>query len=212
MAWDCGTGSGQAATMLEPHFERVIASDAAAAQLKAAERHAGVHYFAGAAESSALRAGSIDLVTVAQAFHWFDQPGFYAEVNRILAPGGAFAVWCYTALIASPEIDAVITRFYRETVGDYWPAERIHVDRGYRDYVIPIDEVPMPPWAMQGSLALSGLLGFIRTWSAVGRYITANRSDPVDELGRELEPLWGNPETLRPITWPLFMRAGRWVG
>lgn len=212
VAWDGGTGSGQAATMLAAHFERVMASDASSAQLQAAEWHPGVHYFAGTAESSAIRSGTVDLVTVAQAFHWLDQPRFYAEVSRIITPGGALAVWCYATLIAGPEIDAVITRFYGETVGPYWPYERIHVDRGYLHFQMPIDEVPMPPMAIQGTLSLPTLLGYIHTWSAVGRYIAANGHDPVEELRHQLGAVWGDPQTPRPITWPISMRAGRWSG
>lgn len=210
LAWDGGTGSGQAATMLVAHFERVMASDASSAQLKAAERHSGVHYFAGTAESSAIRSGSVDLVTVAQAFHWLDHQRFYTELSRILAPGGALAVWCYGTLIAGPEIDAVLNRFYSETVGPFWPYERIHVDKGYRHFRIPIDEVPMPPLAIQGTIALPAFLGYVRTWSAVGRYFAAKGDDPVEELGNELAPVWGDPKTPRPITWPISMRAGRW--
>lgn len=212
LVWDVGTGSGQAATMLTPHFDRVIASDASLSQLRAAEPKIGAHYFAGTAEMSAIRSRSVDLATVAQAFHWLDHPGFFAELNRVIAPGGALAVWCYSTLITEPDIAAVMTRFYGETVGPYWPAGRIHVDRGYRDIAIPIDEVPMPPLAIQCDLSLPALLGYIRTWSAVGRYLAVNHRDPVEELERELGPLWGDPATTRPITWPISMRAGTWRG
>jgi hypothetical protein len=154
----------------------------------------------------------VDLVTVAQAFHWLDHPRFFAEIGRIIAPGGALAVWCYAMLIAGGDIDPVISNFYRNTVGPYWPEARVHVDRGYRDYRIPIEEIPSPPLAIHGDLTLPELLGYVRTWSAVGRYIDINRCDPVEGLGQELGALWGDPETRRPITWPISMRAGRWRG
>ena len=211
LAWDAGTGTGQAASMLGARFDRVIASDASSAQVKAAGRGARVQYFAGTAEASALRPGRVDLVTMAQAFHWVDQPRFYAEVSRILAPGGALAVWCYATLIAGPAIDALVTPFYRDTVGPYWPAERVHVDRGFRDYEIPIDEVAMPEMAIECALNLPAFLGYVRTWSAVGRFIAVKGYDPVDELGGALGAIWGDPDTPTPITWPIAMRAGRWT-
>jgi ubiquinone/menaquinone biosynthesis C-methylase UbiE len=91
-AWDCGTGSGQAAVALAPHFDEVIATDPSHAQLGHAVKAHRVHYAAMTAENSALRRSSVDLITVAQALHWFDLPRFYEEVERILAPDGLLAV------------------------------------------------------------------------------------------------------------------------
>ena len=76
--WDCATGTGQAAVALAAHFSEVVASDASASQLAAASPHPRVHYRLAAAENSGLEADSLDLVTVAQALHWFDRPRFFA--------------------------------------------------------------------------------------------------------------------------------------
>ena len=78
LAWDCATGSGQAALDLAPHFARVIATDASAAQIATAPAHPGVEYRLAPAEASGLADASIDLITVAQALHWFDLERFYA--------------------------------------------------------------------------------------------------------------------------------------
>jgi len=43
---------------------------------------------AGTAEGLPLRTGSVDAVTVAQAFHWFDADAAFAELHRVLRPGG----------------------------------------------------------------------------------------------------------------------------
>jgi SAM-dependent methyltransferase len=211
-AWDCATGSGQAATMLAAHFARVIGSDASRVQLAAAEAAPRVRYVRALGESSALRGRSVDLVTVAQALHWLDRPRFYAEVDRVLAAGGALAVWCYGLLHASPAIDAVLLRFYDEGVGAFWPPPRVHVERGYRDIEIPIEELDPPPFAIEAELSLAELLGYVGTWSAVGRFTAARGHDPVDGLARELAPLWGDPDRTRRIVWPLSVRAGRWLG
>jgi len=98
-AWDCATGSGQAALGLAPHFSRVIATDASAEQIRHAEIHPAIAYRVAPAEASGLADRSVDLVTVAQAAHWFDLPRFYAEVTRVLkrggySPCGATAAWC----------------------------------------------------------------------------------------------------------------------
>ncbi len=95
LAWDCATGNGQAAVCLAEHFERVIATDASAAQLAQATPHPNVEYRQAPAEQSGLADGSVDLLTVATALHWFDFDRFYAEAERVLAPGGALAAWAY---------------------------------------------------------------------------------------------------------------------
>lgn len=211
-AWDCATGSGQAATMLAPHFGRVVASDGSVAQLRAAERMPGVHYLAATGETGALAPATVDLVTVAQAFHWLEHARFYAEVDRVLAPGGAVAIWCYSVLHSTPEIDALLKEFYDGTLGSYWTPERKHVDRGYRDYRLPVAERTAPALAIEGMLTLAQFLGYLRTWSAVGRYLATHGRDPVDDFARALAPLWGNPPVARRIIWPLHVRAGRWLG
>jgi SAM-dependent methyltransferase len=212
IAWDCGTGTGQAAALLTPHFDLVVASDPSRAQLAAADRTTGARYFAGSGEWNALGAHRVDLVTAAQALHWFDRDRFYPEVSRVLAPGGAFAAWSYGVLRSTPAVDRVIARFYGETVGPWWPPERALVEGGYRDIAIPIAEVAAPRFAIEARLTLEELLGYIRTWSAVGRFIAARGHDPIPELGERLQPVWGEPSAARTITWPLTVRAGRWLG
>jgi len=103
---------------------------------------------------------------VAQALHWIDRDRFYRELDGVTAPGGALAVWSYGIFRSTPDIDAVIGRFYRHTVGAYWPAERVHVESGYRTIDIPIAEVTSPAFSIEGRLTLSELVGFIRTWPA----------------------------------------------
>ena len=210
LAWDCGTGNGQAATMLAAHFDQVVGTDASSAQLRAAAHAPRVVYLASLAESSALRGRRVDLITVAQALHWMDLLKFYAEVDRVAAPGAALAVWGYSRLRASSELDALIDRFHDETVGPFWPTERKLVETGYRGFPMPIQEVVAPPFAITATLTLPALLGYLRTWSAVGRYLRVNRKDPVEDLAPELAACWGPPGTARRVTWPLFVRAGRW--
>jgi SAM-dependent methyltransferase len=212
LAWDVGTGSGQAASMLAPHFGRVVASDASIAQLRARTTAGGVHYLAERGEASAMAGKRVDLVTVAQAYHWLDHSAFHAEVDRVIAPGGALAVWCYGRLDATPDIEDALAAFYDGTIGPYWPAERMHVEKAYRHFEIPIEEVPAPSLSIEAHFTLAQLLGYVSSWSAVGQFIKAKGFDPVPELGRALGSLWGTPETPKRIVWPIAMRGGRWRG
>src|SRR6267154_3109278 len=86
LAWDCGSGNGQAAVALAAQFGQVIATEPSAAQLAQAVRHERVTYHQSAEIAPMLADGSVDLVTAAQAAHWFDLGIFYPEVRRVLRP------------------------------------------------------------------------------------------------------------------------------
>ena len=209
-AWDCGTGSGQAAVGLADYFVSVFATDASTAQIAHAVPHARVRYAVAPAEASGLPAGSVDLLTVAQALHWFDLPAFFAEARRVLKPGGLIAAWTYGVLHVEGEaVDARVQRFYAAEVGPYWPPERRHVESGYRDLPFPFDPVQAPTLALRADWSLPQLLGYFRSWSATARYQEATGQDPVATLAETLMPLWGDPDTPRTIRWPLALRAGR---
>lgn len=207
-AWDCGTGSGQAAVALAAHYGSVVASDASLAQLASADRADGVEYVAMSAESSALRAESVDLVTVAQALHWFDRARFFDEVDRVLRPGGVLAVWSYGLLTITPAIDARLRHFYSNTLGGYWPSERALVDSGYAGVALPYPELKTPRITMNASWTLAELLGFLSTWSAVGRYRASVGVDPTRALSTDLAAVWGAEERRR-VRWPVVLRAAR---
>ena len=209
-AWDCATGSGQAAVPLALRFDVVVATDASAGQIAAAAKNPRIEYRVAPAEASGLDAESVDLVTVAQALHWFDRPAFYAEVRRVLRPEGVLAAWTYGhPVLDDPRADAVFQRFYSETVGPWWPKERALVDAGYRTIDFPFPEVEAPPFPMETRWPLGALLGYVATWSAVTRYRAARGGDPVADLGGALAPAWGDPDEPRRIRWPLSLRAGR---
>ena len=210
VAWDCATGSGQAAVALASRFERVIATDASAGQIGVATRHPRVEYRVAPAEASGLEPASVDLVTVAQALHWFDRPAFYAEARRVLRRDGVLAAWTYGhPSIDEPRADAALQRFYSATVGPYWPNERALVDAGYRTIDFPFPEVATPSFEMETRWTLGLLLGYVATWSAVTRFRAARGEDPVEELGEALGRSWGDPETPRRIVWPLALKVGR---
>jgi SAM-dependent methyltransferase len=210
LAWDCAAGSGQASLGLAAHFDRVVATDASAQQIAAARPHARIDYRVAPAESSGLAAASADLITVAQALHWFDLDRFYAEARRVLQPDGVIAVWTYGVLLLDdPRLDARVQAFYRDTVGPYWPPERHHVETGYRALPFPFPEITPPPLEMETRWTLPQLLGYLGSWSATARYAAARGSDPVAALAAELAPLWGEAEQARAMAWPLSLRVGR---
>lgn len=207
LAWDCATGSGQAAAGLAAHFDRVVATDASAAQIEAATPLPRVEYRVAPAEASGLLEGSCDLVTAAQALHWFDRPAFYAEARRVLVAGGVVAVWGYQRLrTGEPALDGELDRFHDEVVGPYWPSGRELVESGYRGIDFPFAELRAPAFAIEARLDLEALAGYLGSWSATERYRTALGSDPVSPFVAALAPAWG---AARPVRWPIALRAGR---
>lgn len=209
LALDCATGNGQAAVALAEHFRSVIATDASRSQIESAQPNEHVTYRVALAEATGLPAQSCSAVTVAQALHWLDLDSFYAEVRRVLQPGGVLAVWAYNDLDISPEVDALVRRYHDEMVGPFWPPERKIVGRGYLELPFPFAEIEAPPFQIEVEWSLEQLLGYLRTWSARQRYLAAEETDPVDLIAPELADAWGDPAQTQRAVWLLTTRVGR---
>ena len=209
LAWDCATGNGQAAIGLATRFAHVIATDASESQLAHAEPHPRIAYRKAAAEASGMDAGSADLITVAQALHWLDVAAFFEEARRVLAPAGVLAVWSYALPRITPAIDAEVGRLYRETLKQYWDDRRRLVDEGYASIPMPFEALEAPQVELRDNWTLAQFTAYLRTWSAVQRYIADVGRDPVDPVEYALRPFWGEPHEKRQVRWPLAIRAAR---
>ena len=207
LAWDCATGSGQAAIALSAHFEHVVATDASKAQIDAAVAHSGVTYRVAAAEDSQLDAGSIDLITVGQALHWFDIERFFAEAERVLVSHGVLAAWCYELCRVSDTCDAVVDELYVEIVGEFWPPERRLIEAGYAGIAMPGRALESRDFHMSASWSVADMLGYLRTWSACARYRQEHGDDPVSKIEIALRAEWGKGH--RPVRWPLTLLVSR---
>jgi SAM-dependent methyltransferase len=209
LALDVGCGTGQLSVLLADRFEHVIATDASAQQIEKAEAHERVEYRVAPAERSGLPNHTVDLITAAQAAHWFDLDAFYAEVRRVGKPGAVLALIAYGVIQADPEIDLVIRHFYEEVAGPYWPPERRHVENGYRSFHFPFEERAAPPLAIEVQWQASDLLGYIDTWSAVRGLEKAQGREPFEQFQRDLLSLWNEPQRRRTIRFSLSLRVGR---
>jgi SAM-dependent methyltransferase len=210
LAWDCAAGSGQASLPLAEKFRRVLATDISESMLARAPRHPSLEFRVCRAEESGLGDSTTDLVTVAQALHWIDLDAFYAEVHRVLRPGGSLAVWSYATLLLDDEaLNAILTGFYSEVVGPYWPSERRHVEAGYRSLPFPYSELSVPGFAMSASWTLPQLMGYVGTWSATQRFREVKGFDPIEELAEKMTAEWGEGVSGRSVRWPLTLRVGR---
>lgn len=209
LAWDCGTGNGQAAVELARHYERVVATDASADQIARAFEHQRVEYRVEQAEAASFEPASVDLITVAQAVHWFDHDVFYAIVRRVLKPGGVLAVWTYHLPRIAPAVDDLLYEYYAVVLDGYWPAGFEYIHDQYRTLPFPFDEIEPPPFFMTADWSLEHLLGFLESWSATQSYRARTGSDPINAIRARLLQAWGEPAEVRPASWPLTVRVGR---
>lgn len=210
LAWDCATGNGQAAVSLAKHFKHVIATDGSAQQVQQAQSVANIEYRQAAAEESFLGADSCDLVTVAQALHWFDTDAFFANVQHCLRPDGVFAAWSYAVHRINGPIDSVVGRLYDDILGAYWPAERRLVENRYRDISFPFDVSVEEGLEMSCEWDFEQLCAYLTSWSALQRYIRAKGEDPLELVRNELLESWGNDPTISySVQWPLTLIIGR---
>ncbi len=207
LAWDAGCGNGQASVALAGHFERVVATDPSAAQIAHAQLHPHVDYRVEPAEQASLGDACVDLVTVAQALHWFDLEAFHAEVRRVLRPGGLLAEWSYADCTITPAIDRHKDRLYHD-LGPYWPDERRLVESGYRTLAFPFEPVPAPAFAMHVEWDVDAFLAYLRSWSASQRHLAANGNDAVALAEPAIRDAWGDAPS-RAVHWNLHLRCGR---
>jgi SAM-dependent methyltransferase len=223
LAVDVGTGSGQAAVALAACFDRVIGLDPSASQLARAEAHPRVEYRVAPAEAlsqppHADLVGSVDLLLAAQAFHWFVAERFFAEAARVLRPRGVLALITYNLCVVTPEVDRVVGHLYRDHLGAYWEPERRLVESGYAGVAPPhasaSNTLAAPPLQLQHELTCDELIGYLGTWSALGRARKETGKDPLAEVTPALRAAFGVDPTpghplRRPVVWPLVVRAWR---
>lgn len=210
LVWDVGCGNGQASLALAHWFNRIHASDASQAQIDSAPEHPRVTWRVETAEHCSLRTHTVDLVTAAQCYHWFDQERFCHEALRVLKPDGLCAVWCYGKSRVDRDVDAVFHALYEERLGPYWPRERRHVEDGYRHLPFLFEALgEIPHLEMTRSWTLAQYLAYLRSWSASQRCLAETGRDMVTELQPRFAEAWGDPDREREVGWPLSIRAGR---
>ncbi len=210
LAWDCATGNGQAAKSLSPYFDRVIASDGSQAQIDSAILDPKIQYRCEPAEHTTLKSHSVDLITVAQAAHWFDLPKFYAEARRVLKPEGILALWCYQ--IPEPEnsnVRDLLDQLYWKITRSYWAKERDYIDHGYADLYFPFQRLSIPTFFIQKLWSSDQFLGYLGTWSGLRAFLKADPADakPLEEIFSRIKNAWPKATDQMEIRWPMIVLA-----
>ena len=206
-ALDVATGNGQVAAALADYFNEVQATDISDNQLANATRLPNIFYSRQPAEKTSFEDSSFDLITVAQAIHWFNFDAFYAEVKRLLKPEGILAIMGYGLFYTNAGTHKILHRFYHDIIGPYWDAERHYIDEEYKTIPFPFEELSSRNFENRFTWSFEQLTGYLETWSAVQHYIKKNGSNPVDLIRVELKESWekGNKQ----VTFPLLLRLGK---
>ncbi len=207
--WDCGTGNGQVAKALSKYFEKVYATDISQNQIALAEKKSNIEYSIVRAEKTKFKTDQFDLITVAQAIHWFDFKKFYEEVRRVGKPNSKLFVWGYGLLRIDEKVDSLVDEFYQEKIGSYWNQERIHIDEAYETIGFDFEEIAPPnKLAIKSNWKVDQLIGYLNSWSGVQHYRKKNEGEnPVDQLAEKLSTIW-MPEEIKPVKIPIFMKVG----
>ena len=206
VAWDCATGNGQVAVELANHFNQVYASDISQKQLKEAPARDNIRYFLAPAEKTQLPEGSVDLITVAQALHWFSPDKFYQEVQRITYPESILAYWGYQLLTVNEHVDLHIRDFHDHVLGEYWDEERKILLEEYRSIDFPLFNKKVARFYYRLDWTLAEMEGYLNSWSAVQKYIKLNNDSPIPVLIKKLAAIWPDKKT---VTFPIFLTLGK---
>ncbi|GAB4851727.1 hypothetical protein Ancab_031129 [Ancistrocladus abbreviatus] len=225
LAWDVGTGTGQAIKPLAEIYKNVIGTDTSNKQLEYAPKLPNVRYHQTPPTMTIAELqqivgppSTVDLVTVAQAMHWFDLPKFYDRVKLILKkPDGVIAAWCYTGPEVNPTFDSVFDTYYNVHVGPYWQKPRELVDQRYETIEFPFEPVegldttgPIEFKAAERLMSLDDFFGYLRSWSA---YNTAKEKGVellTEEVVEKFRKAWeedGNGKKV--VRFRVYLRIGR---
>jgi ubiquinone/menaquinone biosynthesis C-methylase UbiE len=206
--WDCGTGNGQVAITLSGYFKKVYATDISANQIAYAPKKENLVYKVERAEATNFSNDQFDLITVAQAVHWFDIPAFCKEVKRVAKNGGVLALWGYGLLQIEPVIDRLIYQFYNDIVGPYWDFERKIVEDRYKNIPFGFKEIKIDQqFKIATKWTLDQLEGYLTSWSSVQKYVLEKKENPIPWIIEKLAAFWHINET-KEVSFPIFMRVG----
>lgn len=205
-AWDCGTGNGQVAKELAKKFSIVYATDISENQIKEAIKKPNIFYSIEPAENTSLKDNSINLITVAQALHWFEFEPFYEEIKRVSKKPAILAIWCYsTCIIRDSKINRLFNQFYKNILGPYWEKERKYVEEGYQNIDIPFRKILEKNIEFIKNFTKSKFVGYLSTWSSVQKYIEIHNQNPIYFFKKEIEPYWNSKEK-KEILFPIHLK------
>ena len=140
----------------------------------------------------------------AQALHWFDLERFFAQVRRVLRPGGIVAAIGYGWSYVDPSVDEIVGRTLLKPLIPMWAAGNWLLIDGYRTIALPGEEVRLTPCAMHLAWTRERFEAYICSWSAVQRL----EPEKLAAAFAELAQVWPANQ-LRQVCMPIIARVAR---
>ncbi|MEM7762105.1 MAG: class I SAM-dependent methyltransferase, partial [Cyanobacteria bacterium P01_A01_bin.40] len=177
-------------------------------QIKYAPRHWNIEYSVQAAEKTNFTERQFDLITVAQAIHWFDLEQFWSEVKRVLKPGGIFAAWGYGWAIISPEIDLLVNRLILERIKSHWlPGNKLIINQ-YRELDFPLTAIATPQdFCIEQMWTREQFFNYMSTWSAMKKHLAQAGASSIIEAKNEIAKIWSDRET-KKVRMAIYLKVG----
>lgn len=169
-------------------------------------------------EQNVARQSSVDLVTIAQAMHWFHLPDFYKQVKFLLKkPNGVIAAWCYTVPEVDESVDAVFKPFYSIDSHPFWEPQRKLVDDQYMNINFPFDPVdgtnntgPFDQFVIEKVMDLDSYFTYLKSWSG---YQTAKDKGVellTDDVIEKFNRAWNQDgKGKKVVRFPIYLRIGK---
>jgi SAM-dependent methyltransferase len=184
----------------------VIATDISTELIALAPQHPRIFYRVASAEDSGIESDTVDLITVAQALHWFDLARFWVEVTRVLRKDGVLAFWGYNWPIVDSRVDRVLEDF-KGVISTSWPERSAIIHGGYNSVRPPLHEVDSPAFEASAQWDLDDYLSHLRSWSATRYYRERTGEDVTERFRTAFAEVW--PSGRVSVRWPLILRVLR---
>ncbi|KAK5716468.1 hypothetical protein LTR15_009359 [Elasticomyces elasticus] len=151
---DFGTGPGLVVWDLLKYFKSAFGCDAGPGMIEHAKKDAEKYgvtdrttfIVTNAEDCASAVSGSVDLVTVGTAAHWFDLPAFYQSAAKALRPGGTLAMWIPSSSYVHPtvphakEIQAAMFELQGDVLQPYHQKGTKYAMTGYDNLPLPWDD------------------------------------------------------------------------
>jgi len=208
-AWDCACGSGQATQSIASHFERVEATDISLEQLQQAHPIKGVSYTVSKAETTPFADSSFDLISIAQALHWFDQSLFWQEATRVIKPGGIIAAYGYNWPVWGEDLEEVFVESLMKPIMPYFADNNALLWNHYKDIPFPFERLETPDFSMHISYTMDQMFDFFHSFSATRQKMKHQGDEFFQHAYQRVAKVWKNPQVPRKFELDFVCVVGR---
>ncbi|XP_059175897.1 putative methyltransferase DDB_G0268948 [Physella acuta] len=189
LAVDVACGTGQGTLPLTKYFKKVIGTDVSEDQINNMPKNVPnlESHVSFAEDLKFLTDGSVDLVTIATALHWVDQPEFFKEVKRVLKPGGTFAAYTFHGdNIDDTEWQTYYFGLMKKLFKDYITSRTIHLIDKYENTEFPFQQLQRYEGIKYTKeLTVDEYIGYLSSIHCINMYILDNPDSNILDVMKE---------------------------